>query len=161
MRFLSWRRFVGVVFAFLRSSPWSPFQGLRGARTAESEAPGVEADFTFEEPWEPVTHADFLLQQIQAELTPPHPLFGQPLTPLAIRADSDDVLVSTGQGYAMVHLSWCRRRQPSPDFPHTVLLADWETFLDRIYEPDVSAWLEENPSDEWDALIDEATGPPR
>jgi hypothetical protein len=38
------------------------------------------------------------------------------------------------------------------------LLDDWETFLDQVYEPDVSAWLEDNPSDEWDAIIREASG---
>lgn len=117
----------------------------------------MESDFTFEEPWEPANRSDFLLEQIEAELTPPHPLYGKVVRPLAIRADSDDVLVETQDGYALVHLSWCRRSQPSPDFPHTLLLKDWETFLDQVYEPDVSAWLDENPSDEWDALIKEAT----
>jgi hypothetical protein len=118
----------------------------------------VETDFTFEPPWEPADSSDFLLEQIQAELTDPHPLFGKVVKPIAIRADSDDVLVKTTEGYALVHLSWCRRSRPSPDFPHTRLLDDWETFLDQVYEPDVSAWLEDNPSDEWDAIIREASG---
>ena len=117
----------------------------------------MEADFTFEEPWETARHSDFLQEQIEAELTPPHPLYAKVVRTLAIRADSDDVLVQTTEGFALVHLSWCRRSQPTPDFPHTLLLKDWETFLDQVYEPDVSAWLEENPSDEWDELIREAT----
>ena len=117
----------------------------------------VETDFTYEEPWESAKGSDFLHERIEAELTPPHPLFGKVLKALAIRADSDDVLVKTTEGYALVHLSWCRRSQPSPDFPHALVLADWESFLDQVYEPDVSAWLEENPSDDWDALIKEAT----
>lgn len=130
---------------------------LQEACRLGANRPKVESDFTFEEPWEPANHSDFLLEQIEAELTPPHPLYGKVVRPLAIRADSDDVLVETQDGYALVHLSWCRRSQPSPDFPHTRLLEDWETFLDQVYEPDVCAWLDENPSDEWDALIKEAT----
>lgn len=118
---------------------------------------GVETDFTFEQPWEPADSSDFLLEQIQAELTEPHPLFGKILRPLAIRADSDDVLVKTTDGYALVHLSWCRRSQPSPDFPHALLLEDWDSFLDQVYEPDVSAWQEDHPTDDWDELIKEAS----
>ena len=115
----------------------------------------VEKDFEFEDPWEPATSPDFLREQIEAELTEPHPLFGKDLLPIAIRADCDDVLVKTSGGVALVHLTWCRRSRPSPDFPHTLFLNNWEDFLEQVYRPDLAAWLEENPPDEWDLLIKE------
>ena len=117
----------------------------------------MEKDFAFEEPWEPTHRSDFLQEQIEAELTPPHPLYRKVEKALAIRADSDDVLVKTTEGYALVHLSWCRRSRPSPDFPHALLLESWQAFLDRVYQPDVAAWQEENPITDWEAMLKEAS----
>lgn len=119
----------------------------------------MKHDFTFEEPWELITEPGLLQQQLVAELTTPHPLYGQVVKVLAIRADSDDILVQTRDGYALVHLSWCRRSRPSPDFPHTLLLSDWESFLREVYEPDVAAWLAEKPEDDWEAMLRECVLP--
>lgn len=112
--------------------------------------------FTFEEPWEPAENSDFLKNQLEAELSPPHPLYGNVVKILAIRADSDDVLVQTVGGFALVHMTWCRRSRPSPDFPHTRFFVDWDDFCQKVYEADVSAWREENPPSDWDNLLDEA-----
>ncbi len=117
----------------------------------------MEEDFEFEEPWEPTPSSDFLREQLEAELTEPHPLFGNVVSTVAIRADCDDLLIKTTDGYALVHLTWCRRSRPSPDFPHTLFLKDWDDFLEQVYRPDLAAWLEENPTDEWDVLIKEAS----
>lgn len=125
----------------------------------KNELDGVKTDFTFEEPWEPITDSSLLQQQLENELTPPHPLYGKVVRPLAKRADSDDILVETKDGYALVHLSWCRRRRPSPDFPHSLLLDNWDSFLQQVYEPDVAAWLEEKPEDEWDIMLRECGAP--
>ncbi len=118
----------------------------------------MDKDFSFEEPWEPAARTEFLLEQIAAELTEPHPLYGKVVAPVAIRADSDDVLVRTTDGYALVHLSWCKRSRPSPDFPHTLFLTDWQAFLDEVYDPDVATWREDNPENEWDAILREVKG---
>lgn len=116
----------------------------------------VTVDFVFEDPWEPTVSSDFLKAQVEAELTPPHPLYGQVVRTLAIRADSDDVLVQTVEGFALVHLSWCRRSRPTPDFPHTRFFSDWEEFCREVYQADILAWQQENPPNEWDRLIREA-----
>lgn len=111
---------------------------------------------TFEEPWESAEGSDMLAAQLRAELTEPHPLYGKVVRILAIRSDSDDLLVETVDGVALVHLSWCRRSRPSPDFPHTRFFESWDSFSEQVYEPDVAAWKEENPPSDWDDLLREA-----
>lgn len=117
----------------------------------------MKSDFVFSDPWEATENAESLKEQLESELTAPHPLYGKVVKALAIRSDSDDMLVETTDGYALVHLNWCRRSRPSPEFPHTRIFDSWQDFCQQVYEPDVTSWLEENPPSDWDSLIREAT----
>lgn len=129
---------------------------LQGGWPREAKASLVTPDFIFEEPWEPTDSPDAFNDQLQAELTEPHPLYGKVVRTLAIRSDSDDLLLETLDGFALVHLSWCRRSRPTPDFPHTRFFESWDSFYEQVYEPDVEAWKEENPPNDWEDLIREA-----
>lgn len=116
----------------------------------------MDVDFEFEEPWESTSGSPFLMEQIESELTEPHPLYGKVKETLAIRVDSDDVLVKTEDGYALVHLSWCRRSQPTGDFPHALYFNDWAEFVVNIYLPDLSEWRELHPPDVWSQMLADA-----
>lgn len=113
----------------------------------------MNPEFVFEEPWEPVEKPGLLLEQLRAELSEGHVLDGQVKQVLACRVDGDDILVETNSGFAMVHLTWCRRSRPALPFPHTVVFQDWNDFLERSYLPERADWTKENPASEWDDMI--------
>lgn len=119
----------------------------------------MDSNFTFEDPWEALDPRRPLLAKLDAELCLGHPLYGKLHQALALRVDSDDLLVQTTDGYALVHLSWCRRSKPTPAFPQTRLFATWNAFVDEVYEPDLLAWREDNPSCEWEELLQAAQAP--
>ena len=110
-------------------------------------------DFEFEEPWENAEHPDVLLQQLQSELNEGHALYNKVRAVLGIRVETDDILVELEGGYAMVHLSWCRRSKPSLPFPHFVQFDSWNQFEERQYLPDRKEWLSTNPLSEWDEIL--------
>ena len=114
----------------------------------------MDIDFVFEEPWEPVEKPQLLLQQLKSEISPGHVLEGKTNRVLACRVDGDDILVETRDGYAMVHLTWCKRSRPSLPFPHTVLFASWGEFLEQSYLPERAQWCEENPASDWEQMIE-------
>lgn len=116
----------------------------------------MDSGFAFEEPWEAASGSSFLLEHLTGELTEPHPLYGKVIKTLAIRVDSDDVLVQTTDGYALVHMTWCRRSQPSGEFPHAVYFKDWREFIIGVYLPDLSEWRELHPPDVWSQMLAEA-----
>ena len=109
--------------------------------------------FDFREPWEPADSPESILEQLEQALSPGHPLCGNVVEVLATRVDSDDILLGTKTGFAMVHLGWCRRSQASLPFPHSVYFDDWDAFYNSIYLPDLEEWEEENPSDDWSEIL--------
>jgi hypothetical protein len=130
-------------------SQLSPMQA--GSDLYSSNRRRVNSTFKFEDPWEAAEQPDKLQAQLEEELLEGHPLFGELVKVLAARVDSDDILVQTRQGYALVHTSWCRRSKPTLPFPHTVLFQDWDRFLEQVYYPDRSEW--EGDDDGWDEII--------
>ena len=114
----------------------------------------MDTNFVFEEPWEPVEKPEILMQQLLSELSPGHVLEGKAKRVLACRVDGDDILVETQDGYAMVHLTWCKRSRASLPFPHTVVFDSWEDFLNRSYLPERAEWREENPASEWEEMLE-------
>lgn len=124
-----------------------------GLLRSNREEPVVGDEFVFEEPWETAEHPDLLLEQLKVELPEGHPLYKKVREVLAIRVETDDILVRLGQGFAMVHLTWCRRSQPSLPFPHSVTFDTWAQFEERLYLPDRKHWLNNNPLDGWDEVL--------
>jgi len=85
---------------------------------------------------------------LQREVGPDHPLFGKPAKALARREDRDDVLFEISDGterkYAVVHLTWSRRMEPSGEWPGT-------QFFDSL-----ARWLEWMKADHDDCTYGEA-----
>ncbi len=72
---------------------------------------------------------------------PHHELYGLAVRALAVAIDQDDVLFEideTGKDrYAIVHLTWSGKTEPSPTFPGTQFfdsLADWMEKMKRDHE---------------------------
>ncbi|MCA9775992.1 MAG: hypothetical protein KC800_04720 [Candidatus Eremiobacteraeota bacterium] len=113
----------------------------------------MKDDFEFREPWEAADDPQSIQEQLEQVLSPGHPLTGNVLEVVATRVDSDDVLLRTKTGYAMVHLGWCRRSQASLPFPHSVYFEDWNAFYESVYLPDLEEWDDDNPSDDWSEIL--------
>ena len=136
------------------SSSSTPTVAARqGPRRSEENSEAVDDNFTFEEPWEAVENSRHLEEQVTDSLPTGHPLTDQVLEVLAVRVDSDDVLVRTRSGYAMIQLSWCRRSQASLPFPHFVAFESWDDFHQTVYQEEVSQWRLDNPADDWQELL--------
>jgi len=132
-------------FALLQSK-------CEGMRSNTPETLRVKS-FRFEDPWETVDKPDELLARLTQEIVEGHPLHQNLVRVLATRVDSDDLLVETKHGYALVHPTWCRRSRPALPFPHTVLYEDWEDFLESIYKPEREQWLRNFSDDGWDTIL--------
>ena len=113
----------------------------------------MHREFNFCEPWERASSPHKTLKQLESVLSPEHELYGSVRSVIASRVDSDDLLVQTQTGYALVHLTWCRRSRPAAPFPHTVSLETWEEFLQKFYRPQLEQWNLSHPPDEWDELL--------
>lgn len=126
---------------------------LLGVHSPDENPEHVNRSFEFEEPWETADSPDILKEQLESAISPGHPLYRQVQQVLAARVDSDDILVRTRSGFAMIHLSWCRRSQNNPTFPHFITFDSWEHFLNQVYQPEVEQWKIENPADDWQELL--------
>jgi len=81
------------------------------------------------EPWDnlPESLHEAFQSQLQHELVPGHPLFGQPCTLLGKHAGADDVLVALANGQlAVVHLTW--GGPGDARYPNTTFFASWGDF---------------------------------
>ena len=79
----------------------------------------------YQEPWSdikdyPSAHRLALESELKKELSKGHVLFGLHIEVLAKREDNDDILVSTDQGYFIVHLTWSgkQEKEPFPSIDH-------------------------------------------
>jgi hypothetical protein len=77
----------------------------------------------YKEPWSdraeyPDKHRKALESELRKELKEGHSLFGLSFKIVGKREDEDDVLVSTEQGFFIVHLTWSGKVEPLP-FPRT------------------------------------------
>jgi hypothetical protein len=84
------------------------------------------------EPWEAVSESQktALKNQLQAEITFRHPLFGEQLEPIGRSFASDDVVfVREGDKLAVVHLTWSG---PGDDkYPLTEFFSTWSEFASK------------------------------
>jgi hypothetical protein len=82
------------------------------------------------EPWYPLLEGgEGLVMELQREIGSNHPLAGVRVVAIARRPDTDDVLFllpEAGGRLAEVHLTWARRRERNPQWPHTVFFGSWE-----------------------------------
>ncbi len=89
------------------------------------------------EPWEEFApgQAAAFLREIQAELSPGHPLHGMKLKAIAHSATSDDALFQLDDGrVADVHLTWRRRSEQLP-FPEHRIYARLEEWVQQVMIP--------------------------
>ncbi len=83
--------------------------------------PWLPADVGFEE-------------ELARELRPGHPLYGVKAVSVARRTDNDDVLFALfghSSRFAVVHLTWSSRPEPSPEWPATVFFASLEEWIEQ------------------------------
>lgn len=109
--------------------------------------------FHFHLPWQKVAQAQELKNELEAELCPQHYLYHKIKRVLARREDTDDLLLETVEGFALVHLSWCKRSKLSPSFPQTRVFNSWQDFIQQVYKPDLISWQEENPESLWEEQL--------
>ncbi|MGH7281569.1 MAG: hypothetical protein ACRELY_08615 [Polyangiaceae bacterium] len=86
------------------------------------------------EPWKSVLaeRKAGLERELARELSPEHTLAGHTVHAIAARCDCDDVLFEVpGIGYAVVHLSWPREREHSPNYPTTHFFSSFEDWCER------------------------------
>ncbi len=91
----------------------------------------------FLRPWELVGVG--LEKQLAKELPPTHELYGVTAYSVARRFDNDDVLFvlpGNAQPYAVVHLTWSTRVDPSGQWPATTLYESLDDWITRCMKPD-------------------------
>jgi hypothetical protein len=98
----------------------------------------------FVEPWFSIEKfggvvADALVAELKREVSENHLLYSRPATVLARRLDCDDILfkLDTPKGqFAVVHLTWKRKRESNPNFPRTKIYDSFEDFVKNKMKPD-------------------------
>lgn len=96
------------------------------------------ASFSYLEPWVAVEEQDGpLVNELNREVCPGHPLHGAQTRALARRIDQNDVLfelLEPERRVAVVHLTW--KRENDPRWPHAVLLPDLDNWANLIMKID-------------------------
>src|SRR5690242_16126497 len=87
-------------------------------------------------PWFAVTaeQARRFGAHLQRELGPRHVLYGRAVTPIAARADADEVVfaLGDGSGVALVHLTYAKRPAASVEWPPTTIFPSLSAALDAV-----------------------------
>src|SRR5688572_25990080 len=97
-------------------------------------------------PWHPiaeVTSVEVLAQELRAELSRHHVLFGIGVRAVGRRQDCDDVLFELLDGsgrFAVVHLTYARHPEPDPCWPETTLYDSWSDFERERMTADAEGW---------------------
>jgi hypothetical protein len=89
--------------------------------------------------WRPITPEDGaqLLAELRRELHVSHLLSNKQFQIIARRADSDDVLVILqDNSVAEVHLTWRGNAENDPKWPHTVLFANLDEWMQSTLNDD-------------------------
>jgi len=86
---------------------------------------------------------DGLIRELHKEVGPAHPLFSRPVKALAVARDCDEVIfeIEPGKGlhFAVVHLTWSGKTEPSSTYPQTQLfdsLADLVAWMKADHQDD-------------------------
>ena len=75
--------------------------------------------------------------ELERELPPGHVLGGTSIRAVAARFDRDDVLFALPGGeYAVVHLTWSRRRESDARWPSTEVFSSIQDWRERRMQPD-------------------------
>jgi hypothetical protein len=98
-------------------------------------------------PWQALTgafaHAPSFEAELQKELAPNHPLFGQPVAAIARQLGSDDVLFRVEVKpvrYAVVHLTRSGKTEPWPFSPSVEFFVSLEDFAERCMKIDSNGY---------------------
>jgi hypothetical protein len=101
----------------------------------------VESELRLLSPWQPPCNPEALASELNREVGPHHPLFGKRARALAVARDRDDVFFEILDGqdwsYAVVHLTWAGRQEPTPTCPLTRFfgsLDEWHTWMTEDHE---------------------------
>ena len=90
------------------------------------------------DPWYPVSLPG-IEAELENEVGPAHPLFGRKAVCVGRRDDRDDVLFflpSNSPPLAVVHLTWSRRTEENPVWPHTTFYSSLSDWVERCMKPD-------------------------
>ena len=92
-------------------------------------------DHKYIEPWIKLDSVDSFMEEINKELNENHVLYGKLLKPIARRIDNDDVLFEVQDEqiyYAVVHLTWTRKKEADPRWPKIKIYSSIEDFYSRM-----------------------------
>jgi hypothetical protein len=108
-------------------------------RNADPGPDTLSAMVALLEPW--VTVEDDRARALEAELAREvardHALAAKAVRAVAKRIDNDDVLFEVvGEGYAVVHLTWARQREASPQWPTTRFYKSFDEWSEQGMKPD-------------------------
>ncbi len=93
----------------------------------------MTAEFGYLEPWYAVDDAE---ESVGLQVTPRHVLFGRPITMIARRSDSDDVLYLLVDGQvAEVRLSWSEHSEADPNWPWTAIFPSLQVWAEQSMLP--------------------------
>lgn len=82
-------------------------------------------------------------EELQKELSPNHPLYGQIVVAIARHLGRDDVLFRVEaklKRYAVVHLTWSGKHEPWPTFPATKFFDSIDDFAEKCMKPDSAGY---------------------
>ena len=85
---------------------------------------------------EDAEQAGALAAELQREVAPGHPLYGQSWRVIARALTSDDIVVERGGEVAVVHLTWTQKPE-RPPWPVTTLIAsadELESYVESEYD---------------------------
>ena len=96
-------------------------------------------DYEFLEPWNYCENSISIINELKHEISSQHILHNIQVELIARRFDCDDCLfkiLGENPKYAVVHLTWSRKKETDSIFPATVIYDDWNSFLENRMKPD-------------------------
>jgi hypothetical protein len=113
----------------------------------------VGSEIQFLTPWTTPASPEGLVAELRREVGRHHPLFSKAVSAIGVASDRDDVLFEISGGstrqYAVVHLTWSGKPEPSGTCPFT-------RFFDSLEQ-----WLEWMKADHEDYTYGEKEPPQR
>jgi len=101
------------------------------------------SEFPWLKPWQAISQRgrEAYLHELRLEVTPGHPLFGVPVTPVARCCDTDDILFELHNHpaeFAVVHMTFIGAPESKPHWPVITLYSDLDHWVAKRMMPDVA-----------------------
>jgi hypothetical protein len=131
----------GLLLLFVVIFRWKQFSEIELYRTSrDKESLKPHGRYKFTSPWHIIEDSQLqsFVAELKRELSPEHPLFGQPIAAVTHRCDCDDVLFRFGHSldrYAVVHLTFAGK-EILPQWPKTQIFESLDQFFNERMKQD-------------------------